>query len=108
MHSRFESDLFSCVSDTGYIRFHRAAILHDRQREDPEITRSVADFNFFCEMLAAITDIRALLLATDCPQSVVDKEIVRMSRIACKYMMGVSGALGSAYIWLGGLFKRTS
>ena len=96
------SDVFSCVPDTGYFRMHKAAILHDEARK--KLPRMVADYLFYSEMHAAIRDIRAALYKTTCPAEVIDREIVRLSRVASAYMLGVSGWIGSAYIWLDRIF----
>lgn len=109
-----KTDLFSMVPDTGYIRFHKAALLHDTLRGDPSVSRRAADLNFFFEMTHAIQDIQLSYCSTDCDQRVVDKEIFRLCRLASMYMLGVSGLIGSAYIaadkvsfkWLTKWFKR--
>lgn len=96
-----QSNLFSCVPDTGYIEFHKSAFLHDYQRADPDIPRYVADFNFTWDMLRRIEHIRRILIEhTDCPRRVVDREVIRLTRLAALYSLGVSGKIGSAYIWL--------
>lgn len=99
-----ETDLFSCVPDTGYTRFHRAALLHDVLRGDPEVSRRVADYCFMIEMVDAIEDIGYSLRITDCPEKVVDREMVRLCRISSLYMIGVSGLIGSIYLKLDKIF----
>jgi len=93
-----ETDLFSKVSNTGYIRFHMAAVFHDEARK--KYNRVLSDFMFLVEMVAAIKDIRAAFLNTTCPKKVIDKECFRLARVASLYMLGVSGLIGSLYIKL--------
>jgi len=99
-----ETDLFSCVPDTQYIRFHVASLGHDLDRADPKVPRTLADARFLFEMVYAIRDIYAAFLKTDCPEKVVNKEIFRLCRVASLYMLGVSGKVGTAYLWLSKLF----
>jgi hypothetical protein len=94
------SDLFSCVPDTGYIEFHKSALLHDTQRADKDIPREVADYNFGWDMDRRIEHIRRILLSTDCPRNVVHREVIRMSRVSAAYRFGVSGKMGSIWIKL--------
>jgi hypothetical protein len=95
------SDLFSCVPDTGYIEFHKSALLHDTQRADKDIPRQVSDYNFAWDMHRRIEHIRrVLMLHTDCPLPVVNREVIRLTRIAAVYSLGVSGAVGSLFIKL--------
>ena len=96
--TRTKTDLFSCVPDTGYIRFQMAAVLHDDARK--RMPRHVADLMFFLEMCRAIQDIRKALCLTSCPRRVINRECVRLARIAALYMIGVSGVIGSIYIKL--------
>jgi len=91
-------DMFSCVPNTGYIEFHKASLWHDVERKF--IEREQADYNFLVDMMKRIATIRDCLLATDCEREVIDVEIVRLSRIAALYEIGVSGKIGSIYIWL--------
>jgi len=95
-----ETDLFSCVPNTGYTRFHKASLLHDELRKDPEISRVVADFCFLFEMIDAIKDIYHALKKTSCPQKVINREVFRLCRVASLYMLGVSGLIGTIYLKL--------
>ena len=96
------SDLFSCVPDTSYRRFHLASILHDAARRTR--SRHCADAMFAGEMAAAIADIVDMLRKTDCPAKVIEREAVRLHRVASLYTLGVSGVVGSAYIWFDRIF----
>ena len=99
-----ETDLFSCVPDTGYIRFHMASLLHDELRKDPDVSRWLADASFFFEMAQAVDDIYRDLIGEGCPQKVADREAKRLARIASLYMLGVSGLIGSIYLKLDKIF----
>lgn len=98
VRSGTEWDMFSCVPNTGYIEFHKSSLGHDIERK--QLPRYQADYNFSWDMHHRIEIIRRRLQSTDCPQAVIDKEIVRLTRIASLYTIGVSGKLGSLYIWL--------
>jgi len=67
-------DRFSVVPDTGYIEFWKSSLLHDTARADKDIPRYVADYWFMQDMLKRM------------------------------YSLGVSGKLGSIYIWLDRIF----
>ena len=95
-----ESDLFSCVPDTGYVEFHKSAFLHDHQRTNRAISRQTADWNFAWDMIKRIEHIRRCLQVTDCPHKVIERETIRLTRLASLYSIGVSGLIGSAYIKL--------
>lgn len=95
-----KTDLFSGVPDTGYLEFHKAAILHDQLRDHPDYSRYYADFCFDVEMKRRIALIRTRLLDAGCPKKVVDKEVIRLCRLAAIYLIGVSGLVGSLYIKL--------
>lgn len=99
-----KTDLFSCVPNTGYTRFHKAALLHDRLRADAAVSREIADVCFHQEMIAAIADIHRALLLTDCELKVIERETFRLSRVAALYMLGVSGKIGTLYLWADKLF----
>ncbi len=94
------SDLFTGVPDTGYIRFHKAALLHDAMRGDDGTPRIMSDICFFLEMVSAIREIHAAYKKTDCPRRVVDVEIRRLCRLSAMYLLGVSGLIGSLYLKL--------
>jgi hypothetical protein len=93
------SDLFSVVPDTGYIEFHKSAFLHDYQRGAGHgVARERADYNFSWDMTQRIQHIRRALIACECPRPVLDREAIRLTRLAAMYSLGVSGLIGSAYI----------
>ncbi len=95
------SDLFSVVPDTGYIEFHKSAFLHDHQRGAGHgVSRERADYNFSWDMTQRIQHIRRALIACECPRAVLDREAIRLTRLAAMYSLGVSGLIGSAYIAL--------
>lgn len=97
-------DRFSCVSNTDYEEFSKASLLHDIARLDPEVPRQVADFWFYDDMVYRIEVIRSKLLRAGCEKAVVDREVIRLSRIASIYMIGVSGRIGTLYLWLDKIF----
>ena len=95
-----ETDLFSCVPDTGYWELHKSAHLHDWMRKQPQYSRAFSDDAFAADMHLRITHIRRMLQRTDCPEDVTDREMVRLRRMASMYVIGVSGWIGSVYIAL--------
>jgi hypothetical protein len=96
-----EGDLFTCVPDTGYLEFHKSAWLHDALRLRKDVySREFSDFAFAYDMHRRIAVIRSQLLLAKCPVKVVDREAVRLTRLASMYALGVSGLIGSAYIAL--------
>jgi hypothetical protein len=102
VNAGMQSDLFTCVPDTSYKRFHLASILHDHARRTR--SRHCADAMFAGEMAAAITDIVRMLRQTDCPAKVIEREALRLHRVASLYTLGVSGLVGSVYIWFDKIF----
>lgn len=100
-----EWDMFSCVPNTGYLEFHKSSLLHDWMRRHRKFySRYEADHCFSHDMAQRIYNIRNILLETDCDRKVVHREVIRLDRIAAIYTLGVSGKIGTIYIWLDKIF----
>ena len=94
------TDLFTLVPDTGYWEMHKAAHLHDWLRDCEHHTRRFSDHAFAYDMAIRISIIRQRLRHVGCPAKVIDREAIRLTRMAALYVLGVSGWVGSVYIAL--------
>lgn len=107
--AEFRCDLFSCVPNSQHPELWRSAILHDYMRQHPELySRTFSDACFLLDMIRAGLSIYTRTV-DEVGTKAATKELRRVLRMAAWYYIGVSGAVGSAYIGaqrLGKWFKK--
>ncbi len=93
----YETDFFSLVPDTRHDEFKKQSVLHDRMRETH--SRIESDIAFLLGMVEASVRIYRELIDSGANKRRAQKELLRLLRVSCLYMLGVSGKIGSLYIW---------